>query len=44
MKELYLIPKADVVEFKVEDIIRTSGNLDNYTPVGNNDGDWTKLF
>ena len=45
MKELYTSPKAEVLEFDAKDVITTSGELDDYTPVSANDNaGWSGLY
>ncbi|MCR5736660.1 MAG: hypothetical protein K6G64_03320 [Eubacterium sp.] len=45
MKELYISPKAEVVEFDAKDVITTSGVLDNFDGVTANEGTgWTGLY
>lgn len=45
MKKKYLSPEAELLAFAAEDVITSSGTLNDWnTPtvdVGNGDGDWT---
>ena len=45
MKELYVRPMAQVIQFDAEDVITTSGILDTFTPeAANQDSGWTGLY
>lgn len=45
MKELYISPKAETIEFDTKDVITTSGVLDQFSEqIANQDAGWTRLY
>ncbi|MFQ9514784.1 MAG: hypothetical protein ACLRZ9_03045 [Eubacterium sp.] len=45
MKELYISPKAETIEFDAKDIITTSGNFDQFSgQAANEKPGWTELY